>query len=31
MNIINYDKIATHDEDELQVKLATLGFGENHG
>lgn len=28
MNIINYDEIATHDEDELQVKLATLGIGE---
>jgi len=28
MNILNFDNIATHDEDELQVKLATLGFGE---
>lgn len=30
MNVINYDRIATHDEDELRVKLATLGFGESN-
>lgn len=29
MNILNYDSIATHDEDELQVKLATIGLGDN--
>lgn len=27
MNVINYDRIATHDEDDLRFKLATLGLG----
>lgn len=26
LDVINYDKIATHDEDELQAKIATLGL-----
>ena len=30
MNVLNYDKIAVHDEDELRVKLATLGIGESN-
>jgi len=28
MNVINYNKIASHDEDDLQIKLATLGIGQ---
>lgn len=28
MNILNFDKIATHDEDELRIKLATLGLSQ---
>jgi len=29
MNVLNYDKIATHDEDELRLRLTYISQGIN--